>query len=62
VVIYYLRLPDVLRVANGLRLPARVKQLANAFSVLPEHRLFLGDDVLLIVIEFDNGVWRLRIE
>ena len=46
----------------GYAYSARVKQLANAFSVLPEHRLFVGDDVLLTVVQFDNGVWCLRFE
>src|SRR6185369_12830820 len=62
VALYRFRLADVFGAANRLQLLARVKRLANSVSVLPEHRLFVGDDVLPAVVELDDGVWRVGIE
>ena len=32
------------------------------FSVLSEHRLCLGDDVLPAIVQLDDGVWRVCVE
>ena len=62
VVVHCFRLVDVLGAADGLQLFARLKRLAHAISVLPEHRLFVGHDVLPAVVEPDDGVWRFGLE
>src|SRR6185369_136931 len=62
VALHRFRLIDVFGAANGLQLLARVKRLADSVSVLPEHRLLVGDDVLPAVVELDDGVWRVSLE
>src|SRR6185369_10537442 len=62
VALHRFRLANVFGAANRLQLFARVKRLADSVSVLPEHRLFVGDDVLPAVVELDDGVWRVGVE
>src|SRR6185295_15218987 len=62
VAVYRFRLADVFGAVDRLQLLARVKRLADSVSFLPEHRLFVGDDVLPAVVELDDGVWRVSLE
>jgi len=62
VALYRLRLADLLSIIDGLCVSSSIQQLADTFSVLPQHRLLISDDLLSVVIEFDDGVWRLRFQ
>ena len=61
-VVHRFRLADVFRAVDGLRLSARLERLAHAVSVLSQYHLFFGDDVLSVVFEFDDGLWRFGLE
>ena len=40
----------------------RDRGLAHAISVLSKYRLFLRHDILLALVEFDDGLWRFGVE
>ena len=54
-VVYHVRLADILGAVDWLCVRARVECLADAVSFLPEHYLFITHDTCIIVIELDDG-------